>query len=166
MRIVIASDSHGFNERLNDIVNHYPADLYLHCGDLEDNPILYPDWVFVQGNNDWIGKFAKQRVITVGEHKIFAIHSDRCSYFKREEHLARMASMHDCDIACYGHTHVSKVIIKDGVLCINPGSLALPRDGRDPSFAILDIDERGVHVEILFENDWKFIQDTQVIQYE
>ena len=54
MKIVAASDSHG-RDILDDIVRWEPdADLYLHCGDLEDDPRRYPQWLFVKGNNDWM----------------------------------------------------------------------------------------------------------------
>ncbi len=156
MRIVVASDSHGNNQVLDQLYKHYDADLYLHCGDLEDDPIHYPNWIFVQGNNDWWGTFAKQRSIPVRGHKVYMTHSDRCSYFHREDHLVRLAQMHDCDVAVYGHTHASKILVRDQVLLVNPGSISFPRDGREPSFAIIDLDYTQVSAEIIFRKDWKF----------
>ncbi|MBB5183610.1 YfcE family phosphodiesterase [Catenisphaera adipataccumulans] len=155
MKIIVASDSHGRNDILDRIQEQNPdADLYLHCGDLEDDPIRYPMWTFVQGNNDFFGTFARQRVIPVLGHKILLIHSDRCSYFHREAHLSRMAKMESCDIVCYGHTHVSHIEVLDQVFLLNPGSVAWPRDGRAPSYAVLDLDYTRFSARLVFEDEW------------
>lgn len=157
MKIIVASDSHGSNEILYQLQEKYKdADLFIHCGDLEDDPLNYPGWVFVKGNNDYFGEFAKQRIIPVAGHKIFVIHSDRCSYFYREENLTRMAQMHNCDIVCYGHTHVSHIEVKDHVFLLNPGSISWPRDGRPKCYAILEVDYTSIHADILFEDEWDF----------
>ena len=42
MKIVVVSDSHGRNDILNLIREKHPeARLFIHCGDLEDDPMNY-----------------------------------------------------------------------------------------------------------------------------
>lgn len=150
MRIIVASDSHGYNDILNIVHDKHPeASLFLHCGDLCEDPKHFPDWTFVQGNNDFWGEFVPRRIIKVGSHRIFMEHSDRCSFFKREDDLVALAKGHACDIVCYGHTHRSNIEKRKGVFLLNPGSIWEPRDGNPPSYAILDVD-KDVSAKIVF----------------
>ena len=68
----------------------------------------------------------------------------------------RLASEYGCDIVCYGHTHISKIKQLDNILLINPGSARFPRDGKSPSYAILNIEDDIVDAEIVFQEDWDF----------
>lgn len=155
MKIIVASDSHYQNDILDKLIEHYPdAALYLHCGDLEDDPAYFPKWIFVRGNNDYYGDFKDERIIRVGQHKILMLHSHRCSFMHREEQMVAMAYENECDIVLYGHTHVPKMTWKNGVFLMNPGSTRSPRDGNSPSYGILTIE--GAHVEgrIVHKEEW------------
>lgn len=64
MKIVVVSDSHGRNDILNAIREKHPdAGLFIHCGDLEDDPMFYPGYIVVRGNNDYYGRFEDERII-------------------------------------------------------------------------------------------------------
>ena len=56
------------------------------------------------------------------------------------------------DAAFFGHIHVPVVEKEAGVLLVNPGSLAYPRQrGRRPSYAVMETDGKGeMHVEIRY----------------
>ena len=46
MEIVVVSDSHGRNDILKTIQEKHPnAKLFIHCGDLEDDPMNYPGYI-------------------------------------------------------------------------------------------------------------------------
>lgn len=155
MKIVVVSDSHGRNDILNAIREKHPdAGLFIHCGDLEDDPMFYPGYIVVRGNNDYYGRFEDERIIPIGKHRIYITHSHRFSYFLRSEQLSNRAKALDCDIVCFGHTHVAYLDQVDGVTLLNPGSLSHARDGRPCSYAILDIDENEIRVEFKFEPEW------------
>lgn len=157
MQIVIVSDTHSQNEILECLEKKYKdAYAYIHCGDLEDDPRFYPNWLIVKGNNDYYGKFREDFRIRVGSHRIYVTHSHRCSYLYREQNLVRLAKEYGCDIVCYGHTHVSKIKQVEDVLLVNPGSARLPRDGKSPSYALLEIDGDKVEAKIIYQEDWDF----------
>lgn len=150
MRIIVASDSHGHNEILDTIYDQHPeASLFLHCGDLCDDPRNYPNWLFVLGNNDFWGEFPNRRILSVGTHRLFMEHSHRCSFFHREDDLVRLAKGHACDIVCFGHTHRSYIEKRKCVFLLNPGSTWMSRDGNPPSYAILDVDT-SISAQIVF----------------
>lgn len=155
MKIIVASDSHYRNDILDELVEkHKDADLFIHCGDLEDDPLYYPRWIFVRGNNDYFTGFDSERIIHADGHKILVLHSHRCSFLRREEDLVRMAYDEECDIVLYGHTHVSRMTWKNGVFLLNPGSTSSPRDGTSPSYAILTIDKAHVEAKIIHQEEW------------
>lgn len=157
MQIVLTSDSHGRGELLDEIQKWYPrADLYLNCGDLEESPARWPDWIFVRGNNDYFAgqEMPEERILTVGSHKLLLLHSHRFPYAKREQAMAQYALKKGCDIVCYGHTHIAKISIVDSVVLVNPGSLWMSRNGKSPSFAVIDIKGEQVEAKIIYEEDW------------
>lgn len=150
MQIIIVSDSHTHDDRLKTILTLYPhADLYLHCGDAESNAL--PQFITIQGNNDWTYDFDEEKVITVPNHKIFMTHSHRFPFHSRLQTMADKAKTLGCDIVCYGHTHIAAIDHIDNILLVNPGSLWKSRDGKAPSYAVMTIDSQGnIHTEIKY----------------
>ena len=64
MKFVVVSDSHGRNDILNVIREKHPdAGLFIHCGDLEDDPMFYPGYIVVRGNNDYYGRFEDESIV-------------------------------------------------------------------------------------------------------
>lgn len=156
MKIIVVSDSHGRNDRLAMIAKQYPdADAFLHCGDIEGDEYDAEPYLVVEGNNDYFGEFPSERILPFQGHRILLIHSHRFSYRRRDEQMIEYAKERGCDIVCYGHTHVADYRKVDGVVLLNPGSLKYSRDGRDLSYAVLTIDEKGVNAEIIFLNQPK-----------
>ena len=157
MPIVVVSDTHSRNEILDILEERYKdAYAFIHCGDLEDDPRYYPRWLIVRGNNDYFGKFREDLRIKVGSHRIYVTHSHRCSYLYREKNLERLAQEYGCDIVCYGHTHISKITNQNGILMVNPGSCWLPRAGKEPSYALINIEGSRVEAKIIEQKDWDF----------
>lgn len=151
MKIIVVSDSHGRNDLLSDLVNQHPdADAFLHCGDIEDEADSFPEYLIVQGNNDYCNDTPAQRVLPFGSHRILLVHSHQFSYRRREEQMIELAKKYGCDIICFGHTHVADYRKVHGFVLLNPGSLKYSRDGRLPSYAILQIDGDQVDAEIVF----------------
>lgn len=157
MKVIVVSDTHGNNDCLFALQEKYAdADAFIHCGDLEDDPRDFPGWVFVRGNNDYFGGFKDSRIVYLDNgHKIFMVHSHRCSYSYRKEALLHDALVNQCDIVCYGHTHVSDIDQMDKVTLINPGSFWYPRDGKPGSYAILETKGKEVHAQIIYREPVK-----------
>ncbi len=42
------------------------------------------------------------------------------------------------DVFLHGHTHVLRIIEKDGIIIANPGSVSIPKEGNPPTYAILE----------------------------
>lgn len=151
MKIILVSDSHGKDEALETILTQYPdADAYVHCGDIEAGPDMFPQFVTVRGNNDLYYEYPEEQVLHIAGHGIYVTHSHRFMYSRRLEQMAEKAKSLDCDLVFYGHTHIAADETVNGVRIINPGSLWRSRDGRGPSYAIVTIDKGSVEVEFVF----------------
>ena len=140
MKILLVSDSHGNNEAINLLLKRYPKmDLYIHCGDSESDEFsLYP-YRAVQGNCDCAWDYPEYLVIPTPYGNMFVQH--------RPLAKSELLRQYNVKIFAYGHTHIRKYSIEQGIVCINPGSISFARDKYDGSYAILDIDEKEVKVE-------------------
>ncbi|MBF0578814.1 metallophosphoesterase [Erysipelotrichaceae bacterium RD49] len=156
--LIVASDTHGRNDVLQQLENAYPtADVFIHCGDLEDDANRFGHWVFVRGNNDWDYNMPSQRILNIAGVRIYVSHSHRCGYSNREQQLIKIAKENGCSVAVFGHTHIPMAKEVHGVWLINPGSMAWPRDGNSPAYAVVHLEDGTVHdVEIIHEESWPF----------
>lgn len=156
--IIIASDTHGRSNYLGMLEQAYPkADLFIHCGDLEDDACRFPHWVFVRGNNDFDFNMNEFHILRIEGVRMYILHSHRLSYRNREQQLVQLAKANDCQMVIYGHTHVPMAEKVDGVLLVNPGSMTYPRDGNSPCYARMVIkDPEHIQVELIHQEDWPF----------
>ena len=79
------------------------------------------------------------QILPVCGKKILIAHGHLLSVNSSLETLANVAMANGCQIAVYGHTHISAAKSCNSVFAINPGSPCLPRGGSGKSFAILEV---------------------------
>ena len=126
-----------------------PIDMLIHCGDLEELDDYISGFVtcpveMVRGNCDFCSPLPGETTICAKNHRIFVTHGHMYGVKMGLQHLADRAKTLGADIALYGHTHMPILTEIDGVTILNPGSLSEPRQyGRKPSFAVIEIDDRG-----------------------
>ena len=158
-RIGIFSDTHGsianltyFQSRIGQL------DSLFHLGDVvEDAPrlavSLNTGCVSVRGNCDTWSSLPLQHIVTWYNHKILLLHGHTCS---GKLNLCYLAESLDCDIVCYGHSHIASIEEYNGILLLNPGSLTLPRSSKKPSCAILTLSETSYDAKILYADGSHF----------
>ena len=164
MKLMIASDIHGsayYTRKLLEKMEEEQADKLLLLGDIlyhgprNDFPQEYcPKEVFpalnavkdkilcIQGNCDsevdqMVLEFpimVKNMVIEADGVTIFATHG-------HEYNIDCLPPLSKGTVMVYGHFHVQMCEEKDGIIVMNPGSVALPKDG---SFSGYMIAENGV----------------------
>ncbi len=151
-RFLLASDTHGRDLYLRKVIErNLPLSGFIFCGDgegLENSAAgLFGEscpLFMVCGNNDFSSKLPKELVFQLGNRRIYLTHGHRLGVSYTLEHLAEKAASYGCDTAFFGHTHVPEKREVDGVLCVNPGSISLPRQyPAFPSYMLIDLDERG-----------------------
>ena len=151
MRIIVMSDSHGLTSAVCRIIemNIGHADMFIHLGDgekdVEAARSFFPDADIraVSGNCD-SGGAPSSMVIDAEGIRIFCAHGHRFFVGGGTETLRSVARDNDCRIALFGHTHIRHESACDGIMLLNPGSCACPRDGKSPSFASIDITDEGI----------------------
>lgn len=154
MKIVVVSDNHGRLEPLKDILMlHQDAEVFIHCGDSEMPAEYLSGYVSVKGNNDFYGDLPEYRIIDLNEYRILVTHGHRMMFLDNREMLVNKAKSLNCDIVCFGHTHVYENRIQDGIVLVNPGSLSRNRDGSQTSYAIITIEGNNIKTKRL---EYKF----------
>ena len=150
-RIVVISDTHKDFFTLRKIVERHrqDTDLFLHLGDVEEDvrkiQALYPSLSIrsVRGNCDFGSKSKPVDIVELGCVRILFYHGHTMFVSAGTEYLENAAREAGCNVALYGHTHVSYCRYKDGLYVMNPGSPSSPRDGK-ASYGIIDITETGL----------------------
>lgn len=158
MKVLIVSDTHGRDENLETAVNREaPFDMLVHCGDVEGREIYIEALAecpcsIVSGNNDFFSDLPREDVIDIEGNRVLVTHGHYYGVSMEFDQLAQAAKERGCNAAFFGHIHVPVVEKMDGILLVNPGSLAFPRQrGRRPSYAVLETDGNGrMDVEIRY----------------
>lgn len=148
-KILVVSDSHGHNGLLRYAIGQEaPFDILIHCGDCQCdlNSILGKgrdyDLYVVKGNMDYAYHYPQVLNLKVGFYNIFAAHGDRYGVKYTDEDIIKAGKQNHADVILYGHSHVPEVTWKDGILIVNPGSVALPHQYPPKrTYAVLKISE-------------------------
>ena len=164
MRILVVSDTHGDTANLDFVIRTLISrlDLVIHLGDgAHDLDRLHRDGLSqlprlqVKGNMDSDARLPPSRVAEVCGHLIYVSHGHGALASGSLLPLTLAAKAAGASACLFGHTHRPQKSYSDGLLVLNPGSLARPRGGWGPTFAILTVPEDGegrieaVHYEIL-----------------
>ena len=161
MKWLIASDIHGsefYCSRMIEAYKREKADRLLLLGDLlyhgprNDLPEGYaPKKVIellnamkneifcVRGNceaevDQMVLHFpvmAEYALIPAGSRMIFATHG-------HVFHKTNLPALKPGDILLYGHTHIPMCEETDGIICMNPGSVSIPKEGSQHSYMIFE----------------------------
>ena len=158
MKILIVSDTHGRDEKLEAAVAvEQPFDYLIHCGDVEGREFFIEalaecPCTIVAGNNDFFIELPREDEIVLEVHKIMVTHGHNYGFSMDIYGISEETAARECEMVCFGHTHKPVIEKKNGVLVINPGSLSFPRqEGRQPSYAVMELHEgEEPEVEIRF----------------
>ena len=146
MKILIVSDSHYFNEYLENITKQLrnKVDFMIHCGDssLEINDPLLKDYICVKGNHD----HANFPVYTVKDN-ILITHGQYHDVYLQYDTLVNLCKENNCKYCFHGHTHIPTHQYYKGIHFVNPGSTMMNRGSYGfGTFAIADINTNDFHV--------------------
>mgnify|MGYP000283823637 CR=1 FL=1 len=157
-KIMVVSDTHKHHRNLARALEQAGTpDLLIHLGDAEG----YEDYIadmagcpleIISGNNDFFSDLPREDVIDIEGNKVLVTHGHYYGVSMAFDQLADAAKQRGCNAAFFGHIHVPVLEKEDGILLVNPGSLAFPRQrGRRPSYAVLETDGNGgMDVEIRY----------------
>lgn len=143
MKILIVSDTHGYNDTMYSVIaKESPFDMLIHCGDIEgeyDRLRAKVDCTVhvVAGNNDYDPDMERVKIIEIGNYRAIVTHGHRYHLYSGYDPLFYLAAENHADYVIFGHTHVPVIHEEGPVTLINPGSLTYPRQhGRVPTYIV------------------------------
>lgn len=150
MKVLIMSDSHGWKEEVQEVINRHAdeVDGIIHCGDSElnaDAPVFQETQV-VRGNCDMDGALPEEINKKIGPLTFFIAHGHLLNVKTTAMNLLYKAEETSADVICFGHTHVPAALQEKGRILINPGSMRLPREYPHGTYVILEQLENQVDV--------------------
>ena len=139
MKILVASDAHGNEELMLQLVKEYPKmDLYLDAGDSQSSRYNIPMYYSVRGNCDYFPFDEKLRIPTEAGY-IFMRHAP--IIYPNEEMGIK--------IFIHGHTHRYKIEKQKNYVVFCPGSLSRSRDNSNGSFGIISIENGQINIDVI-----------------
>ena len=161
MKYLVVSDIHGssyYANKINEIFNKEKADKIILLGDLyyhgprnpltkEYNPMevceifnnLKDKILCIKGNCDaevdeMISEFKFNESITIDINVL--------KYFFTHGHKYNIDNIPEgINVLVYGHFHTGFIKEKDGVICVNSGSISLPKENTKNSYLIINNNE-------------------------
>ena len=164
-RVLVISDSHGGIKEMEKVLKKEKYDISIHLGDSGATE----EWLtknfdyYLSGNNDifQLDKKQKEKVIEVENFLIAITHGDDYEASFREmikfnERVSRYKLIKLCrdirvNAILYGHSHIKDDTKLKDYRIINPGSFLYPRDDRQGTYLILEIDNNSIK-NIEFKN--------------
>lgn len=175
MKLLLISDTHGEFLATNRIILEHPEmDYYFHLGDIGFDKSYFPKMIIVNGNHD-AKQFPQTLTYELEGMNILLTHGDYFEYSiieamqKNQElwqswetclsmmydEMVLYAKRHGYQAIFFGHTHTAHFEKRDGIYLCNPGSLLFSHDGRNPSYAILDVEFKEMKCTFYFLDEDK-----------
>ena len=154
MKIGIVGDSHNHLDVLDRLKEELSRmDLLLHTGDMCNDAeyleaITGVKVISVRGNSDPVySSCKKEEIMNLEGYKILLTHGHRYGVKTGNQKIFYRGKEVGADIAVFGQTHIPVSNEEEGLLLLNPGSVALPRGLSKRSYIILTLSE---YIEVEF----------------
>lgn len=150
MLIGVMSDSHGNMANIEKAVYDNPnVDVWIHAGDSIDDTYHLEDISLkkvyaVKGNNDIFTKGKYELIFDINDYKILLAHGHQYNVEFSIEDIKNKGISEQVDMAIFGHTHVGFLKNEDNIIFLNPGSISRPRDGKKPSYVIMEMENNKI----------------------
>lgn len=147
MKILLVSDTHGKDERLEEALEIEKPDFLCHMGDVEGSEdyiraLAQCPLAMVSGNNDFFTDLNPEVSFELEGFKIFMTHGHYYYVSSGTDRLKSAGRRNGADIVLFGHTHRPTLEIEKDIIVANPGSLTYPRqEKRRPSYMILNLEK-------------------------
>jgi uncharacterized protein len=144
MKVLIISDSHGWEEQVEQIIDRHrnEVDYFIHCGDSELQPSAKAlEGVHTVAGNCDLDSFPEEIIIELQGKRFYITHGHLYNVNYSLMNLMYRSEEVNADIVCYGHSHVPACEKVDDVLYINPGSIKMPRRVTLGTYAIYSCHE-------------------------
>jgi len=152
-KILIISDTHGRTDRMEDVIKRVGRfDLLVHAGDHADDVLSrYPKALAVCGNCDAVGSAdVELEQDLLGGVKLLLLHGHTVHVKTSPLPLMYRAAEVKAGLAVFGHTHTPTLLVEEGRVFLNPGSLSYPRGYTECTYAVAELRQTDAGVEAEF----------------
>ncbi|MEA4924027.1 MAG: YfcE family phosphodiesterase [Syntrophomonadaceae bacterium] len=154
MIIAAVADTHGDTRAVIKTLAAIKLDHLLFAGDYYRDGqmiarILNVPAHIVAGNCDAAHQGRREEIVTLLNHDILLVHGHQYGVKRDLNRLYYRAREADVNAVVFGHTHYPYCENTGGLWMINPGSPVKPRLQGHGSFALIDINERGLTARIV-----------------
>ncbi|WKB36796.1 metallophosphoesterase [Terrilactibacillus sp. S3-3] len=150
MKVLIVSDTHGLKQELTLLKHRYEDEVgvFIHCGDSELSPDApeMTGFIAVEGNCDIHSAYPDTLLKAVGPVKFLVTHGHLFDVKRSPMKLMYKGLESGASVVCFGHTHVAQTFQEGGIIFINPGSLRLPRNHQEGTYAVCDFEQDRLRV--------------------
>ncbi|MGI6200227.1 MAG: YfcE family phosphodiesterase [Christensenellales bacterium] len=154
--LAVVADSHGSAWAVRRAAARVPVpDYFIHLGDhgqelFEAGVKAKRELIALRGNCDAMSfSVLEQYVGQIGGLKVLAAHGHRYRVKQDLLSLSLWGRAEGADLVLYAHSHRRDITPDGKRILLNPGSCAVPRDGRPPSMAYIEILDGKIHPVIL-----------------
>jgi putative phosphoesterase len=154
LRIAVAGDTHGKIEKLTSAMRMLKPDYLFFTGDFYADGLklarqLSIKWTGVTGNCDFGQKGKQEQQINCRGRRFYLIHGHQYGVKRSINSLFYRGQEVGADVVIFGHTHIPMCEQIDGMWMINPGSASLPRLGSPGSYALINLTEEEMDIQII-----------------
>lgn len=156
---LVVSDSHGNLTHAAEAIKMFPQiTAILHLGDhVRDAARLASKFpavkvLAVAGNCDFEADtdlYPLERILEFDGKRIFMTHGHKYSVKSGLGKLLVKSEKNNLDLILFGHTHIPADVFRNDRHLLNPGSIALPKDGGRPTFALVEIGRGLIECRII-----------------
>ena len=150
MKVLLVSDTHGYEDNLEKVLELEKPDFLCHMGDVEGSEdhireIAKCPLAMVSGNNDFWTDLNPEVTFELQGFRIFMTHGHYYYASSGTDHLKSAGRRNKADIVLFGHTHRPTLEFDKDIIVANPGSLTYPRqEKRRPSYMIMELEKGKV----------------------
>lgn len=147
MKIAVISDSHDIKSAIQDVKSYITdSDMVLHLGDgaanIKEITSEFKGEVYaVRGNCDFQAEYPNERVIEVLDKKILMCHGHHYNVKMELNSIFYRGKELGVDVVLFGHSHLCIIEKQDGLILMNPGSIARGTGILRRSIGYLEIEE-------------------------
>jgi len=151
MKLAIFSDGHGQGQRINQVVQELAnLDYIIYAGDIVEDlkEVEISEKIgllAVRGNCDYSIEYPEDQLASISNKRVFLTHGHKYMINYGLDKLYYKAKEVGADIVIFGHSHRRYAIEEDGILFFNPGSISSPRDGKAPSYGLIEIKDGQIN---------------------
>ncbi|MBY7143233.1 metallophosphoesterase [Virgibacillus sp. NKC19-3] len=141
-KVLILSDSHGLRDQITEIKERHHLKHMIHCGDseLDMDAMELDGFIKVGGNTDHDTRFPEEQILTIDGLSFFVTHGHLHQVKANLMTIGYRAEEMNAKVICFGHTHIAGAEQIGEQLFINPGSIRLPRNRSEKTYAIMEFD--------------------------